>query len=369
MNHRNTSFEVPEPRRRGADPGDWAVCRWPHTALRGAAAPAQGDAMRRRFVALLLGSAALGLPLATRAQPAPRVYRIGFVSPTSRGTRSDAFVQGLRELGYVAGHNVEIEMRFADGAPERLPALVEEVLRLKVDVLVVGATIGARAAKRATTTVPVVFAGSSDPVAGGIVANLARPEGNITGFSLAYGDGFAGKWLELLKDVDPKVSHFAALWSSSNAAAAKFVTELQAAARILNTRLDVHHASNPRELDDALAAIGAGAARGLIVTPSPFAVANQDRLVQFAASKRLPTMYFVEDFTAAGGLVSYGPSINDSYRRAASHVDKILRGAKPGDLPVEQPTRFELVVNLKTAKTLGIQIPRAVLLRADTVLQ
>jgi len=201
------------------------------------------------------------------------------------------------------------------------------------------------------------------------VSNLARPEGNITGFSLAYGDGFAGKWLELLKEVAPKVAHFAALWSSSNAAATRFVKELQATARNLNLRLDVHHASTAPELDAALAAIASSGARGLVVTPSPFSVSRQDTLIQFAASNRLPTMYFAEDFANAGGLIAYGPSITDSYRRAATHVDKILKGAKPADLPVEQPTKFALVINLKAARALGITIPQSILLRADEVIQ
>jgi putative ABC transport system substrate-binding protein len=326
-----------------------------------------GKVGRRSF--LVAGGALLVAPLVAEAQRAERVYRIGFVSPTPSGPRNEAFLQGLRELGYVDGHNVNIEMRFAEGRPERLPGLVEEMIRLKVDVLVVGATIGARAAKRATTTIPIVFAGSSDPVAAGIVTNLARPEGNITGFSLAYGDGFAGKWLELLKEVAPNVSHFAALWSSSNAAAARFVEELQTAARTLHVGHDVHNATNLPGLDEVLAAIGSSGARGLIVTPSPFAATNRDRLIKFAASKRLPAMYFVEDFADAGGLMAYGPSIADSYRRAAAHVDKILKGAKPGDLPVEQPTKFELIVNLRSARALGLKIPQSVLLRADRVIE
>jgi putative ABC transport system substrate-binding protein len=201
------------------------------------------------------------------------------------------------------------------------------------------------------------------------VANLARPGGNITGFSLAYGDGFAGKWLELLKEAAPNVSHVAALWSSSNAAATRFVKELQVAAQMLKARLDVHHAASPPQLDEAFAAIGSSGARGLIVTPSPFAFTNRDRLVKFAASARLPAMYFVEDFADAGGLMSYGPSIADSYRRAAAHVDKILKGAKPGDLPVEQPTKFELTINVETARALGLKIPEAVMLRADRVVR
>ena len=236
-----------------------------------------GQVKRRTF--LVAGSALLAAPLAAMAHHAGRVYQIEFVSPTSPRPRNVAFVQGLRELGYVEGRNVNIAMRFAEGDPGRLPGLVEELIRLKVDVLLVGSTIGASAAKRATTTIPIVFAGSSDPVAGGIVVNLARPGGNITGFSLAYGDGFAGKWLELLREAAPNVSHVAALWSSSNAAATRFVNELQMTAQRLKVRLDMHHAANPRELAEAFAAIASSGARGLIVTPSPFASTSRDRLV------------------------------------------------------------------------------------------
>ena len=324
---------------------------------------------RRGSVLALLALGVTVGPLAARAQRAARVYRIGFVDPSLPGPSSVAFVQGLRELGYVEGHDVDIEMRFAEGQPERFPGLIAEMIRLKVDVLVVGSNFGASAAKRATTTIPIVFAGSGDPVAGGIVTNLARPGGNITGFSLAYGDGFAGKWLELLNEAAPNATHVAALWSSSNVAATRFVKELQAGAQMLKTRLDVHHAANPTELDEALAAIGSSGARGLIVTPNPFAFTNRDRLIKFAASRRLPAIYFVEDFVESGGLMSYGVSIPDSYRRAAAHVDKILKGAKPGDLPVEQPTKFRLAINLKTAQALGLTIPQSLLLRADAVIQ
>jgi putative ABC transport system substrate-binding protein len=326
-----------------------------------------GQVGRRKF--LVAGGALLVAPAAAEAQRAERVYLIGFVSPTSPGARNVAFMHGLRELGYVEGQNVRIEMRFAEGQPERLPGLLDELIRLKVDMLVVGATIGARAAKSATTTIPIVFAGSSDPVAGGIVSNLARPGGNITGISLAYGDGFAGKWLELLKEAAPNVSHFAALWSSSNEAAAKFVKELQVAARVLSARLDVYQAANLPELDDALATIGRSSARGLIVTPSPFAATQRDKLVQFAARAALPAMYFADDFADAGGLMSYGPSIDDAYRRAAAYVDKILKGANPGELSVEQPTRLVLTVNLRTARTLGLKTPQSVLLRAARIIE
>lgn len=217
--------------------------------------------------------------------------------------------------------------------------------------------------------VPIVFAGASDPVAGGIVASLARPGGNITGFSTAYGDHFAGKWLELLKEAAPDVSYVAALWSSSNAAAARFVEVLRSAAGSMGVTLDVHHAANAGELDEALAAIGSRGAQALIVAPSPFAASQQRKLVEYAASRRLPAMYFDESFAEAGGLMSYGPSIVDSYRRAASHVDKILKGAKPSDLPVELPTSFELVVNARTARALGIQLRQSFLLRAERVIE
>jgi putative ABC transport system substrate-binding protein len=326
-----------------------------------------GNVGRRRFV---VGWAALlAVPIATVAQRADKRARIGFVSSTAPGARSEAFLQGLRDLGYVDGRNVEIELRFADGKPERFPALVDELLRLNVDVLVVGSTLGASAAKKATTTVPVIFAGASDPVAGGIVTNLARPGGNVTGFSLAFGDGFAGKWVELLKECAPGVSHAAAIWSASNAAAANYVQELDTAARKSNVRLDAHQAANDTELADALAAIGRGNARGLVVIPSILAVRNQDRLVQFAADKHLPAIYFAEEFADAGGLMSYGPSYADAYRRSAGYVDRILKGAKPGELPVQQPTKFDLVVNLRAARALGLTVPRSLLLRADRVIE
>lgn len=328
--------------------------------------------MNRRDAALAPWLALLcvaGAPLAARAQPTARMHRIGFLSPTAAGSRSEAFVQGLREFGYVEGRNCRIDMRFADGQPDRLQGLAEELVGLPVDVLVVGATIGARAAKKATGTIPIVFAGSSDPVAGGIVPNLSRPGGNVTGFSLAQGDGFAGKWLELLKAAASDANHVAALWSSSNAAATRYLNDLETAAKASKVRLDAHHAAHAAELDEALSAIAKSGARGLIVMPSPFAFFHRDKLVRFAADRRLPAIYYADDFTDAGGLMSYGPSISDSYRRAASHVDKILKGAKPGDLPVEQPTKFDLAINLKTAKALGLTIAPSLLLRADQVIQ
>jgi len=280
----------------------------------------------RRWV--FAGVSGLVLLVALPAVAAPpeteKVYRIGFVSPTSAGARNEAFVRGLKELGYVDGQNAKVEMRFAGGKPERLDGLVGELVKLKVDVLVVGGTIGAKAAMRATSNIPTVFAGSSDPVAGGIVSNLAHPGGNITGFSLAYGGQFAGKWLELLKQADPSVAQYAALWSSSNAAATQFVNELKTGAQSLNVRVEAHHASNLAELEEAFRSIAKSGAKGLIVAPSPFAATNRKKLVEFAASRKLPAIYFVESFVKSGGLMSYGPNIVDAYHQAAIYVDKIL---------------------------------------------
>lgn len=255
------------------------------------------------------------------------------------------------------------------GRPEQWPALIDELLRARVDVLVVGSTIGARAAKNATSSVPIVFAGASDPVAGGIVADLARPERNATGFSLGVGDQFAGKWLELLTEFAPGIAHAAVLWSPSNAAAARFIDRLHEAARALHVDLATHQAADARELDAALARIASTAAQGLVVTPSPFAQSQRDTLVGFARTRRLPACYFAEEFVDAGGLMSYGPSFEDSYRRAAGYAARILEGAKPRDLPVQQPTRFDLVLNLATARALGLKPPQALLLRAERVVE
>lgn len=321
-----------------------------------------------RRKALFAGAGLLAAAMLARAQVAGKLHRIGFVLPTARGARHDAFIDGLRALGYVEGHNVRVEARFADGKPERLPALIQELIALDIEVLVVGATIGARAAKEATRTIPVVFAGSSDPVAGGVVSNLARPEANITGLSFAASGGFAGKWLELMQEAVPRATPIAALWSSSNASASRFVADLRGAALALKVEVAAHHAADLGQLDQALSAIGASAARALIVTPSPFYLTQRRKLVEFAAGRRLPAMYFVEEFVEAGGLMSYGPSIIATYRGAARYVDKILKGAKPADLPVEQSDKFELAVNLAAARALGLVIAPAMLLRANRVI-
>ena len=324
---------------------------------------------RRTFLGTLAGGL-LAAPLAAGAQQARKVYRIGFISPTSPGPTSLAFREGLRELGYVEGQNVILETRFAEGRFDHFPTLVAEMIGLKVDVLVVGSSLGALAAKRATTTLPIVCTGVIDPVASGIVPSLAHPGGNITGITFGiFGEGFGGKWVELLKEAAPDVSHVAAVWNPANPSTRPLVPEMQAAARSLNVRLDLLDAGSLTKLDRAFAAIGPSGARGIIVTNDPFFFTNRAKLVQVVANKRLPAVYFTTEFVDAGGLISYGSSVAASYRRAATYVDKILKGAKPADLPIEQPTKFELVINLKTAKALGLTIPPSLLQRADQVIE
>jgi putative ABC transport system substrate-binding protein len=310
--------------------------------------------------------------VAVQAQQ-PKPHRIGFLSAASAkpsNPQFEAFRQGLRELGYVEGKNIVVEARFAEGRLERLPALVSELIALKLDVLLAGSPAGAAAAKKAGTTVPIVFAGVGDPVASGIVSSLARPGGNVTGVAVgAGGQAFGEKWVELLREAAPGVSQVAVLANRSNPSNTPTLKGVEAAAKALKVKLDVLDAGTATELDRALAAIGTSGAQAMIVTSDPFLADRRVTLVQFAASKRLPAIYFFKLFADAGGLMSYGASLEESYRRAAAYVDRIVKGAKPADLPVEQPTRFELVINMRTAKVLGMTIPRSLLLRADHVIE
>lgn len=315
-------------------------------------------------VLLLLEATTVG------AQQVGRVYRIAFVSPISPGSTIEAFRQGLTEVGYIEGKNLVIEARFAEGRIERLPELVAEVLRLKVDVLVVGSPDGAVAASRAKTTVPIVFAGVTDPVTAGIVPSLARPGANITGVTWGIGRvGFAAKWVQLLKEAVPGLSHVAALTNPAGPLGAQYASEIQEAGRTLNVKVDLLDAGNVSLLEKALATIGTSGAQGIVVTGDPFFIANRGKLTRFAATKRLPAIYFSKLFTDAGGLMAYGGSLEESYRRAATYVDKILKGAKPADLPIEQPTRFEMVINLRAARELRLIIPQSLLGRADQVIE
>jgi ABC-type uncharacterized transport system substrate-binding protein len=311
---------------------------------------------------------ALGLilaPLAGETQPPERSVRVGLLTPGSRDEDAQSFLAGMRDLGYIEGRNLILEYRRADGKTERLPDLLAELVRLKVDVIVTGGTPAALAAKRVITTIPVVIGAMGDPVGSGVVASLARPGGNITGLSLALSGGFAGKYPELLREAVPKASRIAVLQPS----AATTAQDLERAARSLDIRLQFVEVDQPGQLDWAFAAMTAQRAAALVVTPAPFNSTHRDRIVSLAAKHRLPAMYGLRTFVDAGGLMAYGASLSESWRRAATYVDKILKGAKPGDLPIEQPTKFEFVINLKTAKTLGLTIPQTLLHRADQVIE
>lgn len=335
--------------------------------------PSGGGSLKSMVTGLVAAVLLLAGPALVQAQPAVKVHRIGIVSPLSATPEPPtvrAFRQGLRELGYVEGKNVILVTRFAEGHPEPLPELFAELIRLKVDVIVTGSAPGALAAKRATTSVPIVFAGVLDPASAGIVVSLARPGGNITGVTYGAGaSGIAGKWLQLMKEAVPGVSHVAVLSNLADPQSAQLLREIHAAARTLKVQIDQFDARDDTTLDRAFAAIGTSRAQGIIVTNAPFFADNRAKLVQFAAEKRLPAIYFLNLFTDAGGLMSYGGSLEESYRRAATYVDKILKGAKPADLPIDQPTKFELVINLKTARALRLTIPPSLLLRADRVIE
>jgi putative ABC transport system substrate-binding protein len=325
---------------------------------------------RDTVIALLALGAA---PLAAEAQQAAKVARIGFlsVSLAANPQRRDAFLQGLRDLGYVEGRNVAIEYRDA-GELERVPALAAELVALKVDVIFVAAgtrvTLGAM---QATKTIPIVFTGVGDPVESGLVTNLARPGGNVTGLS-SLDPELVGKRLELLKQAVPGVDRVAVLWlpgALGERTDKDMLTGADVAARALGLRLQFVEARGPDEFARAFSDMSSARAGALTVLPSARFQREHRRLVDLAANNRLPAVYASREFVDAGGLMSYGASQPDLSRRAATYVDKILKGAKPGDLPVEQPTKFELVINLKAAKALGLTIPQSVLAHADEVIQ
>ena len=318
---------------------------------------------------------ALAAPLAAEAQQAAKVARIGYLSPhlaTSPHLR-EAFRQGLRDLGYVEGRNLVIEYRDAEGKVERLPALAAELVALKVDVIVTegGNTAAPLAAKQATGTLPIVFASAADPVGSGLVTSLARPGGNVTGLS-ALGPELVGKRLELLKQAVPGIDRVAVLRGGSTLGERVLKDMLEAAdvaARAQGVQPEFIEARGPDEFARAFSDMTSARAGALAVLPSAMFLREHRRLVDLAAKNRLPAVYISRDFVDAGGLMSYGANQSDLFRRAATYVDKILKGAKPGDLPIEQPAKFELVINLKTAKDLGLTIPPSVLARADDLIQ
>ena len=322
---------------------------------------------------VLLPVAVLLVPLAGEAQHAATIPRIGLLFPTSlsdpRTPRFlEAFRQGLRELGYAEGQNIAMESRFAEGKWDQLPSLAAELVRLKVDVIVTYTTPATQAAKQATGTIPIVVAAVIDPVAAGLVASLAHPGGNITGLSQMVPE-LVGKQLEVLKEVAPKISRVALLGNPANAGNAPQVRHAQNAARALGMRLQSLEARGPSEIESAFAAMTAERAGAVIVLIDSTLIDHRTRIADLAARRRLPMVSGTIETAEAGGLIAYGPSVRDMFRRAAAHVDKILKGAKPADLPIEQPTKFDLVINLRTARALGLTIPQSVLLRADQVIQ
>lgn len=326
---------------------------------------------RRRFIGAV-AAALIARSYPGEAQQGEKVFRIGFLSLNSADSARDAlaaFRQVLQERGWVGGQNIGVEFRFAEGDVDRLPALATELTRLGVDVIVTGSSVATRAAKDATKTIPIVMAASADALGEGFVTSLAQPSGNITGVTFLAGTEIAGKQLELLKEVVPTAARVAVLTNPSNGSHAAFARDLKVAARTLGTQLQVVEARYPDQLDGSFAAMTRDRAAALLVLTDSMFFGQRRPIADLAARNRLPAMYSQKEFVDAGGLVSYGPSLSEMFRRAATHVDKILRGAKPRDLPVEQPTKFELVINLGTAKRLGLTIPRSIFLRADQVIE
>ncbi|HEV8344398.1 MAG TPA: ABC transporter substrate-binding protein [Candidatus Binatia bacterium] len=305
------------------------------------------------------------------AQQPKKVSRIGFLlftSASAQESRLQAFRQGLRDLGYIEGQNIVIEVRSGEGSPGRLPALAADLVGLKVDIIVTGGPQATRPAKKATAMIPIVMAFDSDPVGNGFVASLARPGGNITGLS-ALSPELSGKQLELLKEIVPRLSRVAVLGNSNEPANPQVLKEVELAAGAFGVQLQHLDVLGPKDIETAFRAATKGRADALLALPSPVLSDQRTQIADLALKSRLPAIYFRPDFVEDGGLMSYATSFTDLSRRAAVYVDKILKGAKPADLPVEQPTKFELVINLKTAKQIGLMIPPNVLARADKVIK
>ena len=325
----------------------------------------------RRAQLLMATGLLLAAPLAAEAQPAKQVPRIGFLGPSSAdrdASRLAAFRQGLRELGYVEGQNIVIDQRYASGRSEDLPKLAAELVRLKVDVLVTEGTAAAHAAKTATSTIPVIMGSVGNPVGAGLVASLARPGANVTGLSNSSFD-LVTKRLEILKTVVPSTSNIAVLFNPANPTNPLELSKLQSAAPALGVTLfsfEVRGADDITRAYDAMTKQPRGAV--LLAGDGIFRL-HRERIVALAASNRLPTLYPARHFVDSGGLMSYATNFDDLFRRAATYVDKVLKGAKPADIPIEQPTKFELIINQKTAKALGLTIPPSILLQADRVIE
>jgi len=325
---------------------------------------------RRVFIGTLAGGL-VAAPLAAGAQESRRVWRIGFLglpAASSTTARVDAFRRGLRELGYAEGRNLTIEFRWADGHADRLPALAAELVKLKVDMIVTQGTEATVAAHRATTTIPIVFAVASDPIGSGVVRSLARPGGNVTGFTDIASE-VAGKRLELLREAAPGVRRIAVLWNPANASSGPQMKGSETAGRTLGLSLRSIEVRDANQLDSAFATAIQDRAGAVMALADAALLGRRDQIAQLAAKNRLACIAWTAEFAKSGCLMSYGPDIVEMHQRAATYVDKILKGAKPADLPVEQPTKFELVINLKTAKALGLTIPQSLLGRADQVIE
>jgi putative ABC transport system substrate-binding protein len=330
---------------------------------------------RRRLV---LGVLALGapftisiLPLATAAEPAPGSHRVGYLNPGSAALapiRLEPLRQGLRELGYLETRNLVLETRWGEGKFDRLGALATELVELKVEVIVTAGAAAAQAARNATALVPIVMVDPGDPVGTKLVASLGQPGGNVTGLSSATPD-LAAKHLELLKEAAPKVTRVGFLWSANAPAGRLALAETEKAAAVLNVRMQPMEVRGANDLAEAVAAIARGQGNAVIVFADPLTFTHRQHIMEMAAQRGLVAVSGAREFADAGGLMSYGPSFPKMFRRAATYVDKIFKGAKPADLPVEQPTKFELIINLKAAKALGLTIPQSLLLRADEVIQ
>jgi putative tryptophan/tyrosine transport system substrate-binding protein len=327
--------------------------------------------MKRRITILSLCAMLFALSFPTNAQQPTKVSRIGFLSapsPSAVSARAEAFRQGLHDLGHVEGQDIAIEYRYAEGKLDRFPALAAELVRLKVDVILTGTSAGTRSAKEATATIPIVMAQDGDPVGNGFVASLARPGGNITGLS-SLAPEISGKRLELLKEIGPKFSRVAVFGNSASPGTAQSLKESELAAGAFGVQLQYLDVRNPKDIETAFAAASKGRADAVLVLASPIFNVQRKQIVDLAVKSRLPVIYYAPEWVQDGGLMSYGVSYTDLYRRAATYVDKILKGTKPADLPVEQPKKFEFIINLKAAKQIGLTIPPNVLARADKVIR
>jgi len=327
--------------------------------------------MTKKITYIVLCTMLFALSFSAQAQQPENIPRIGYleaVSPSISAVRTEAFRQGLRELGYVEGKNIVTEYRYAEGKRDRLPALAAELVRLKVDVIVTAGASATRAAKKATSTIPIVMAQDSDPVGKGIVASLARPGGNITGLSTLAPE-ISGKQLELLKEIVPKLSRVAVLGTSTRPGNAQTLREVELAAGAFKVEVRYLDVLDPKKIETAFGAARKERADAVLVLAGRILISHRTQVVELAVKSRLPAIYPFPVYVEAGGLMSYGVRRSDLFRRAATYVDKILKGANPGELPIEQPTKFQLVINLKTAKALGLTIPPEVLYRADIVIK